>query len=127
MKHNYYFKYGVSKGQDSYGYNIVSLYVDGVKVAMSIGSGFDQHGSCLGNWLTNTYNIRLIKLPANYGSTDNKKGFYGLVHSENKTYKRLHKSKTSQTKTYCDGACGQSSMFAIMHAIGIEMFRIEKP
>lgn len=126
MKHNYYFTYGRSRGQDSYGYNIVSLYVDGVKVAMSVGVGFDQHGSCFGQWLTKTYNERLVKLPANYGSMDNNKGFYGLVHYENNTYNRLHKS-TPQTKTSCDGMCGRGSMFSIMQAIGVELFETKKP
>ena len=122
--HKIYFTYGTSRGQDSYGYNIVSLYVDGVKVAMSVGVGFDQHGDCLGRWLTKTYNNRLKELPANYGSLDNNKGFYGLCHYDGTS--RTHRA-TKNSKTSVDGMCGVSSVSAIMREIGVETFEVKKP
>lgn len=118
IKHKYYFKYGWSKGMYSYGYRIVSLYVDGKKVAMSVGVGFDQHGSCLGQFLTKNYQDRLKKLPANYGSLDTNEGYYGLVHYQSNPYNRVHKSN-GNTKTFVDGMCGQSSVFEIASAIGV--------
>jgi hypothetical protein len=34
------FKYTTSKGRDSYGYNICSLWVDGEKVSSTCGGGY---------------------------------------------------------------------------------------
>ena len=43
------FKWTVSRGRDSYGYNIVTLRVDGDKVSSCNGGGYDMKGTCLGN------------------------------------------------------------------------------
>ena len=64
------FKWTVSRGRDTYGYNICSLFVDGVKVAACNGGGYDMQGTSLGTWLAGAYKDRLLKL---------KTEFYGLT------------------------------------------------
>lgn len=56
------FKWTVSRGRDTYGYNICSLYVDGQKVSACNGGGYDMKGTALGNWIARTYADRLCAL-----------------------------------------------------------------
>lgn len=64
------FKWTVSRGRDSYGYNICTLYADGRKVARCNGGGYDMKGTCLGNYLVSHFadRLRLLKesdMPSN--------------------------------------------------------------
>jgi hypothetical protein len=74
------FKWGVSKGRDTYGYNICSLYVDGQKVASTCGGGYDMEGTVLGNWIARAFNDELLKLemPTYTINREEARGFYGL-------------------------------------------------
>jgi len=63
------FKWTVSRGRDTYGYNICTLYIDGKKAARCNGGGYDMQGTCLGNWLAVHAKDLLLKL---------KESFYGL-------------------------------------------------
>lgn len=56
------FKWSVSRGRDTYGYNICSLYVDGRKVASCNGGGYDMKGTCFGIFLEKHFADRLRKL-----------------------------------------------------------------
>jgi len=135
------FKWTVSRGRNTYGYNICTLYIDGEKVAACNGGGYDMQGTCLGNWLAVHGEKRLCKLD---------KGFYGLsfhdpdfdpgqaVLPDGKTvaqaeedgvslgldrYQQFHaassKVPTERHKIpLIDGACGMSSVLAIGEAIG---------
>lgn len=120
------FKYTTSRGRDTYGYNIVTLYANGEKVARTCGAGYDMRGTVLGRYLTDKYNDRLQKLPANYGSEDKVRGYYGLVHvlpSGKRLHVNLKNDVTLHTepKTYLDGACGENEMVRIAHAIGVNL------
>ena len=64
------FKYTTSKGRDSYGYNICSLWVDGEKQASTCGGGYDMKGTALGNWMARKFEKELLKF---------NKSFYGLT------------------------------------------------
>ena len=112
------FKWTVSRGQDTYGYNICSLWVDRFKVTSCNGGGYDMQGTCLGNYIANNYQDRLLKLNANYGSLDKNKGFYGIVIS--KEGKRLNKYKQG-AKVRLDGACGFDSIRQIAKKIGLNL------
>lgn len=116
------FKYGVSRGQNSYGYRIVSLLVNGKKEYSTCGGGYDMRGTVFGQYLMK-YKDRLEKLPAHYGSLDANIGFYGLVHSEG--MKRVHKA-TKTSHTFLDGACGMSEMLKIAKTIGLEVEYLEE-
>jgi len=63
------FKWGVSRGRDTYGYNLCTLYVDGTKVARCNGGGYDMEGTVLGDYIASAYPERLLKLTEE---------FYGL-------------------------------------------------
>lgn len=116
-------KWTVSKGRNSYGYNICTLWeqkhFDGkTKVARCNGGGYDMQGACLGEYLTNCYQDRLQELYKSLTAS-------GDIKTENnwsasKTYYGLHKN--SKGKIYCDGACGRSCMEIIGKAIDLEGF-----
>jgi len=108
------FKWTTSRGRDTYGYNISSLYVNGHKVASCNGGGYDMQGTCLGDFLSANFQDELKKLHSGL--------FYGLFHSLNsfKKFKNM-KHSSKNTKTYCDGGCGWNSMINIANAIGLEI------
>ncbi len=102
------FKWTVSRGRYSYGYNICSLYVDGKKVASCNGGGYDMKGTVLANWVESVFYEELKKLkPAD---------FYGLS-IYNKNYKRLKQFRPG-ARLVLDGACGFPSIERILQAIG---------
>ncbi len=116
------FRWTVSRGQDTYGYNICSLWVDSQKVASCNGGGYDMQGTVLGTWLQRYFPNKLKTLPTNYGSNDDNKGFYGLSFHAPKSekYDRHHKYQDGDSMSL-DGACGFSSMERIAEAIGVKL------
>lgn len=117
------FKFGISKGVDTHGYRIVSLYVDGKKAFSTTGGGYDMKGTVFGDWLKKHYTDRLATLPANYGSEDENEGFYGLKHySISPKFKYHHRViEGLYTISTVDGACGLDSMIRIAKAISLEV------
>ena len=118
MQKTLVFKWTVSRGRDTYGYNICSLWINGQKVASCNGGGYDMQGTCFGDYIEKNYQERLQKLNANYGSNDKRKGFYGLVISKN--HKRINKYKSGAI-IQLDGACGFDSMRQIAEKIGLKL------
>jgi len=55
-------KWSVSRGRDTYGYNICTLYIDGRKVSACNGGGYDMEGTCLGHWFAAHAKTRLLTL-----------------------------------------------------------------
>lgn len=66
------FTRGKSRGYDTYGYNVVSCYVDGVKKGSCKGGGYDMQGVSASKWLE-----KFVK---------NDMEFYGLNRKENGLY-----------------------------------------
>lgn len=60
--YNLTFKWTVSRGRNTYGYNICSLYVDGIKVSSCNGGGYDMQGTCFAEYINIAYHQELIKL-----------------------------------------------------------------
>jgi hypothetical protein len=58
------FRWTVSRGRDTYGYNICSLYADGRKVSSCNGGGYDMKGTALGSFIAHNYADRLNGLRA---------------------------------------------------------------
>lgn len=104
-------KYGVSRGQDTYGYGLVTLYANGQKVARCSGGGYDMTGTVIGQWLEKTYMDRLeaIRDQAYNGET----GLYGFFERNG--------------RLMLDGACGKSAMERVAEAIGISIKWMETP
>jgi len=99
------FTYRTSRGKDTYGYNLVSLYVDGKKVAKECGGGYDMSGSCLGTWITDNFQDQLKGLDMSQ--------FYGM--------------REWKGKIICDGGCGFESMKRILTALGYSLERNRHP
>ena len=81
------FRWTVSRGRDTYGYNICSLYADGRKVARCNGGGYDMKGTCLGNFIASHYADRLVKLPLEVFQGHRRNGqdvteLYGLTYHD---------------------------------------------
>lgn len=53
------FRWSVSRGRDTYGYNICTLYADGERVARCNGGGYDMKGTALGDFIARNYADRL--------------------------------------------------------------------
>ena len=112
------FKWTVSRGRDTYGYNICSLWVHGHKVESCNGGGYDMQGTCLADYLMSEYKDRIIKLPAQYSSLDKGKGFYGLCYWKNGKRRRAYSDGASVS---LDGGCGFSSIERIAKRIGLNL------
>lgn len=121
MRKTLKFKWTVSRGRDTYGYNICSLWIDRVKVSSCNGGGYDMQGTALANWMQEEFQDQLRKLPSNYGSGDNNKGFYGLSFYNSKTKKSQHRFSKNVDRACLQGACGFSSITSILNAIGYEL------
>jgi len=108
-------KWTVSKGRNTYGYNICSLYENGTKQTSCNGGGYDMQGTCLGEWINKNYKDRLCKLYS--------PNFYGLKFiKKTKTGKYIYlKRYTKDCEIVLDGACGESSMLKIARAIKLAM------
>lgn len=116
------FKWTVSRGRDTYGYNICSLYADGEKVASCNGGGYDMRGTALGKYLTESFRDRFLaiadraKRTLYTGSdkvTKNDDGLYG--------FSIIADEKGNPVKAHIDGACGQTSVEKIAAAAGITL------
>lgn len=127
------FKYGTSRGRDTYGYNLVTLYVDGAKVARECGGGYDMQGAALGQWVQSAFQAELLAM------SDRAHAEYPRVNGEyigkNRHYSReerpaliygmaLVTDNGKPSKVNIDGACGWSSVRAILDALGFDMFRV---
>lgn len=109
------FKWTISRGRDTYGYNICSLWVDDTKVSSCNGGGYDMEGTCLAEYMMKVFADKLKTLKANYGSGDKNKGFYGLrfwAHGKSRPFYRIGYTVA------LDGGCGFESMRKILKEIG---------
>jgi len=81
MEHKLVFKWGVSRGRDTYGYRICSLLVDDTKVSMCNGGGYDMKGTCFGDWVAHKFKDELLKLEIPWGTRNGEKvqEYYGLT------------------------------------------------
>lgn len=52
-------KWGISRGRDTYGYNVCTLYVDGRRVASCNGGGYDLEDTCFSDWINREFQGRI--------------------------------------------------------------------
>lgn len=107
-------KWTVSRGRDTYGYNIATLTDRNTsKRYRTCGGGYDMTGTVFGQWLTETHQERLLKLKPESvpytGSRTQHPTLYGLFF------------KTDTGAAYCDGGCGIESMLRIAETIGLSV------
>lgn len=125
-----HFKWTTSRGQDTYGYNICTLLVDGYKVGKCMGGGYDMQGTSFAQWIQSDYQDQLVALfPDEFKAmlTDQEcrhyeskgqiikhkdaPGYYGVTLYSNgvKHWVSMH------------GAAGFSSMERIAEAVGVKL------
>lgn len=92
------FRWGVSRGYETAGYIVCSCLIDGVKVGMCKGGGYDMQGTAFSEFLNNAYSQELKKL---YDS-----GF------------REHGLVCYRDRVYVNGGYGLNAMFRIFKALG---------
>lgn len=56
------FRWGTSRGVDTAGYTLCTLWVNGRRVARECGGGYDMKGAALGNFIARAYAYRLVAL-----------------------------------------------------------------
>ena len=110
------FKYTTSRGRDTYGYNICSLYVNGRKAYSCNGGGYDMKGTVFANYIQNNYQEQLLKLHS--------AEYYGMWFYKNNGsgVERVDSyEESNKTGAYLDGGCGFDSMKKILVACGGHM------
>jgi hypothetical protein len=113
--------WSVSRGKDTYGYNICRLDDSNTgKRFKCSGGGYDMVGTVFAQWLMDTYPIELcgLNIHANHfvskteGSVSNPNGKYYAA-----------RYYVDENRMYIDGACGLDSILEIAKAIGLDVQR----
>ena len=109
-------KWSISRGRDTYGYNICTVTDEQTGKRYSCnGGGYDMTGTSFGNWLADVRQPQLKALAAEHGvSTEHRgqvKDFYGMYQRE------------SDGPVTLDGACGLESMMRVAKAVGLDVER----
>jgi hypothetical protein len=107
--------WSVSRGRDTYGYNIARLDDRETDVRYRcMGGGYDMTGTVFGDYLTERHQLALAALASEgveYVGTHKKHPtLYGLFFR-------------ADGSAYCDGACGLESMLRIAQFIGLAVRR----
>jgi hypothetical protein len=106
-------KWTVSRGRDTYGYNIVTVRDEDGNAYRCNGGGYDMTGTSFGMWMEANYQDRLLSLPDETGVENLQRKYYGL--------RKI--TLDGKPKASLDGACGLSSMMTIADAIGLKVSR----
>lgn len=139
-RYNLKFKHTTSRARDTYGYNICTLYVDGVKRGRCNGGGYDMQGTSLGIFVESEFkDLLLTKInKKHYGlkfhnpnykpseeclkaeSEDELTRLTGLARLRD-MHKQSSKIPTAtHTIPAIDGACGIRSVEMILESIGYQ-------
>ena len=132
------YKWTTCKSERSYGWNICSLYADGVKMSSTCGGGYDMQGTAFGDFIESEYQERLLKLHRRAGNRYSispsgeykrlkavkrcKKPWSAGVWYRGELYGLTAYYKRGQKKPFkmsLDGGCGMESMKKIARNIGI--------
>lgn len=119
-------KWSVSRGRDTYGYNICKVIDNSSegKVYKCMGGGYDMLGTSLAQWVQDVYQPELMlnkrkaytifnKQAGMWVASDHNKYFYGMSYDSDKDCVAL------------DGACGINSIERIIkEVLGLTLERI---
>ena len=106
------FKWGTSKGTNSYGFNICSMYLNGEKLASNTGVGYDMKGTCLAEFIKKNFKDTLKTLKGNE--------YYGLSFYDprEKTYKDTY---SDGCEIYLNGSAGFNAMEKVLNTCGYKL------
>jgi hypothetical protein len=114
--------WSVSRGRDTYGYNICRLDDSETgKRYRCNGGGYDMVGTVLAKWIQDRFQDRLRDIKersASYGYTDSQRG-WTRAHNEvpDSLYGMFYNQDTKRISI--DGSCGVNSVMNIAEAIGL--------
>jgi hypothetical protein len=113
--------WSISRGQDTYGYNICRLddRSTGQRFRTS-GGGYDMIGTVLGQWLATNFQDELLKMTRKAGAVFTKKGGYKSYNGKSGKFYGMTYFK-DDNRVSLDGACGTSCMIAVAEALGFEV------
>jgi len=127
--HSLQLRFGTSRGQNTYGYTLVTLIDENGKRYRTCGSGYAMTGTVFGEWLEATYQTELRAIGARAHSWYSKTSGYKtgqLRHNPPNTgvpidFEPIYgMSRNDDTgKISLDGACGLSCMIGIAKLIGL--------
>ena len=112
--------WSVSRGRETYGYNICKLHDrNNGKNNKTVGGGYDMVGTVFAMWLEENYQAELLKLVESkqgelvqaYSHYKKLNGFYGMTVD------------TTKNAVYLDGGCGLDCIIDIALAIGLDIQR----
>lgn len=122
--------WSVSRGRETYGYNIRTLTDDATgKRYRCMGGGYDMTGTVFAEWLQEVHQDRLKAIggrahgqyvPAEGGwqrGADNADGLYGMA-----VY--AYDGRLGVQRVSLDGGCGMESMVRIAEAAGLSVQRV---
>ena len=122
------FRWGTSRGAETYGYTTCACRVDGKRLGFCSGGGYDLKGTAFGQALCKLYPDRLKALAEAgkaHGEYDLKEdGAYVGRKIENQRDRLYGMSATFTSKgirVELDGGCGFRSMENIAEAIGVSV------
>lgn len=116
------FKRTTSRGVNTFGYGIVSLYVNGKKEFSTCGGGYDMKGTVFADYIKRYHLPRLLDKKGNSGSLDDGTGYYGLGFFSPKGER--HKEYKDGDSIYLEGGCGFESIVRIAEACDITINRV---
>lgn len=122
-------KWSISRGRDTYGYNICSLYVYGTKVTDCNGGGYDMIGTVIGELVTALFKSELEELSkgadlTNHHSDGREIKFHNPKYGgryESNCYGLYTSDFDGNRNVAINGACGESSVGGILNAIGYDL------
>lgn len=122
-------KWSISRGRDTYGYNICSLYVYGQKVTDCNGGGYDMIGTVIGDLVTALFKEELEELSKGADLTNNFSDgreieFYNPKYGKrykDDCYGLYTSNRDGNRRVYIDGACGEGSVVDILNAINYDL------
>jgi hypothetical protein len=115
--------WSISRGRDTYGYNICRLDSrQSGKRYKTTGGGYDMIGTVFGDWLESEYQRELVELVAGLPLVDcgyTVAGYKRVKEDINPRFYGLTVKPDGSVSL--DGACGHSCMVRIAEAIGLEV------
>lgn len=133
-------KHGISRGQDTFGYNLVTLTDSGTgKRFRTCGGGYDMVGTVFGQWLQDNHQDKLLTVAPDcdkaydtvhkryvHRSTDQNVFDFGL-HCEYLYGSTCQIDDKGQVLSVSlDGACGLECMIKIAKRIGLQVETVYK-
>ncbi len=129
--HSVEFRWGTSRGRDTYGYNTCACRVDRQRLGLCNGGGYDMEGTALAEALVKLYKDRLLVLAKKNlcAAVSWREGEeWKTLRPEEKNGERLYgfwceldKRGGKPIKVSMDGACGLESVRRLGEAMGLQL------